>query len=482
MVGDEVEKVVSDPVHGSIPLTKIEVQVMQTQVFQRLRRVKQLGLAHYVYPSADYSRLSHSLGVCHITGLILDSLVRARVDEAKKHWQWYRLAALLDDIGHYPLSHCTEEAVGEYYGNKSAASKLRKSTDADEEMVEEEGDSEAIKHESVSEMVLENDPELRSVIESGGFDPKGIASIFLRQAPHGFPLSNLISSDLDADRFDYLLRSARATGLPYGAIDLTYLLSQLVPDDRGNICISYKGMRAAEHFLLCRYFDYQQVVYHKAVVGLEQVAQQVIKQLFIEGRLDYSRKSVLAAIQADPRRIEPDTESWLDWDDDSLSSKILLLNRTTTDSMVRLKTKALVDRIPPALVVDLNLVTDRDDETNFNAHRENMLHRFRERSQVIGIVPEQCVEWVKTVNLTSVASKVPVTGLKGAFEDELEKSIRIVRRSGEKSTYLFKVRSSLISAMDDKTLCMYRIYVVAHPEQRDAVKALSRDLETDLAN
>ena len=277
MVGDKVFKVVSDPVHGSIPLNDIECQVMQTQVFQRLRRIKQLGLANYVFPSADYSRLSHSLGVCHITGLIMDSLERAGVSDAKKNRQYYRLAALLHDVGHLPLSHCTEHAAIDYYSDRIAASKIRLATDSDDPTDAADKISAGVKHEYISEMLLVNDGELGSVLEAGGYDPKDVASIFLREATSAFPLSNLISSDLDADRFDYLL-------------------SQMVPDNKGNVCIGHKGMRAAEHFLLCRYFDYQQVVYHKAVVGLEQLAQQIIGYLLANNRLDFSRERVKSAI------------------------------------------------------------------------------------------------------------------------------------------------------------------------------------------
>ena len=94
---------IADPVHGTIGLSELETELLSTQAFQRLRNVKQLGLAHLVFPGADYSRLSHSLGVNHVTGRILNSLVDNTGQEiTDAEYELYRLAGLLHEIGHYP--------------------------------------------------------------------------------------------------------------------------------------------------------------------------------------------------------------------------------------------------------------------------------------------------------------------------------------------------------------------------------------------
>lgn len=480
MIGDRTKKSVSDPVHGTIPLNEVEARVMQTQVFQRLRRVKQLGLAHYVYPSADYSRLAHSLGVCHITGLTIQSLARNGFAESEEDYQYYRLAALLHDVGHYPLSHCTEHAVLDYYEERRAEAKLKKKDDGSGPKSHDGEELEGIKHERVSELVLLEDKELRAVLESHGYDPSKIASIFLRQNTADFPLSNLISSDLDADRFDYLLRSSRATGLPYGSIDFEYLLSQLARDEDGKVCIQKKAMRAAEHFLLSRYFDYQQVVFHKAVVGLENITQQVVRSMLDKSLLNYSKATVREAIAQNGFRSGRDVNCWLNWDDDQLMSTILDYYRENQDTVDGLKARCLLERRPPKLVAEIEMIDPRSDGRPFKAFQLNVQTAFNTRANQIGLERDQHFSWYRSVELTSVASRIPATDRSKKFEEEREKSVRIMKQDGRSSDFLFNHRGSLMSTLSDSALYMFRIYVVPKPDQEVAVTELKSQLWADV--
>jgi HD superfamily phosphohydrolase len=252
-------KRVADPIHGTIGLTDPECRILATRAFQRLRNIKQLGLAHYVFPNADYSRFSHSLGVCHVAGRTLEA-IQSQIGAQKlsdDEIQRYRLAGLCHDIGHYPYSHAMEYAIQDFYS---------------ESLLEGSGcegkptpPSEVIKHEQVGKRVLTLDPELLSIKPADSW--REIASIFAREGPQTF--GNLISSDLDADRIDYLMRTAHHTGLPYGNVDIEYLLSQVRIDAKNRVCFSDSALRAAEHLLVCRYFDYQQVAFNKTVAGLE---------------------------------------------------------------------------------------------------------------------------------------------------------------------------------------------------------------------
>ena len=177
-------KRVADPVYETVGLSELEVRVVNTSVFQRLRTIKQLGLAHFVFPGADYSRFSHSLGVCHVTGRILEALQNSNAGDLLKDKDiiLYRLAGLLHDIGHYPFSHAMENAVKKFY--------LEKLVDEDpvapSENDQQEDDTDKTKffgHEETGEMLLANDHELLKVFEYADIDPYDVSSIFMRSKP-----------------------------------------------------------------------------------------------------------------------------------------------------------------------------------------------------------------------------------------------------------------------------------------------------------
>ncbi len=273
---------ISDPVHDTIGLSDVEVEIIGSRAFQRLRNVKQLGLANLVFPGADYSRLSHCIGVCHVTGRILSALAancpELKLDPAKI--QAYRLAGLLHDIGHYPFSHAMEDAIQNY---------------AAKPLIENGGVAiKTLNHERVGKYILETDPEIGAILGDHHVEPASISAIFNRSQPES--LTNLISSDFDADRIDYLLRTAHFSGLPYGGIDLEYLLTQLRLDGEGRVCLTRKAICAADHFLLSRYFDYQQVSYHKTVAALEIVLKDVISAIIASGWIDCSEDEVRKSI------------------------------------------------------------------------------------------------------------------------------------------------------------------------------------------
>ena len=105
----------ADTVHGTVQLEDLEVEIVETLTFQRLRGIKQLGLASPCFPGADYSRFSHSIGACHVAQRLIEALENAGAQISPEHRRMYRVAGLLHDIGHYPFSHAMERAVEEHY-------------------------------------------------------------------------------------------------------------------------------------------------------------------------------------------------------------------------------------------------------------------------------------------------------------------------------------------------------------------------------
>jgi HD superfamily phosphohydrolase len=331
-------KQITDPLYGTIGLTPVEVDVIGTRVFQRLSRIGQLGMAHLVFPGAQYSRLEHSIGVCHIAGAIIESL-EATKDGAfsDEDWQRYRLAALLHDVGHYPFSHAFENAL------KSAYDK-----------------HEYEKHEAVGGQILKYDEELRDVIEQLelGFTPEDISAVFLRQdksehtVSNPFAYADILSSGLDADRLDYLRRTAHHTGVPYGSIDGDYLVNQFcLVNDR--VALTHRARLTADHFLLSRWFEYQKVIHHHAVQAADATLEDVLEALFEnDGRYKYTSRDVEKKIKSG---------TWADFDDVKTLEAIRNLQEETRhasdekDEVIHNKCRALLERRLPKTVYEDSL-------------------------------------------------------------------------------------------------------------------------------
>lgn len=264
-------KSITDPLYGYIGLSELESDIVSSSVFQRLHNVRQLGLAHLVFPSAGYSRFAHSVGACHNAGRILDAIADNAPNAAAKgkKKQAYRLAALLHDIGHYPFSHATEHAIQSFYIGNS--------------LLQTNGDVPAsqtgvgLDHEHVGQVVIQNDPELQYIFKKYDFNTNSLLQIFSKSKPD--LLFGIISSDLDCDRLDYLRRSAHSCGVPYGEVDVDFIISKSTVDQDGILCFQSKAANAIDHFLVSRFYDYMQIVYHKTVQGLEWSLTTCISEL-----------------------------------------------------------------------------------------------------------------------------------------------------------------------------------------------------------
>ena len=218
-------------------------------------------MADFVYPGATHTRYSHSLGVLNLADRMIQSLELNSKDFviSIKERSKLRLAALLHDIGHYPFSHPIENVMKTL-------------------------DKERGSHEYNSQVfILET--EVADILKKYEFKPKEISGIIRRKRTNKFVVLNqIISSDLDADRLDYLLRDSHHCGVAYGQFDLNRLLNVLVAKNN-RLYVNSKGRHAVEGYLLARYQMFNQVYVHKAVFGFELLLQKAYESLMNAGIL-----------------------------------------------------------------------------------------------------------------------------------------------------------------------------------------------------
>ncbi|WP_390407902.1 HD domain-containing protein [Lacticaseibacillus jixiensis] len=254
------EKVFRDPVHNYIHVRhRVILDLINTPEFQRLRRIKQLGVASQVFQGAEHSRFTHSLGVYEITREICNNFVANYPNDWDDSQRLVALcAALLHDIGHGPYSHTFEHIFN---------------TD----------------HEAITRRILcDESTNVNRILRTVAPDfPEQVASVI----DHTYPnpqVVQMISSQIDADRMDYLLRDAYNTGTNYGLFDLTRILRVMRPYKEG-ITFDANGMHAVEDYIVSRFQMYQQIYFHPVSRGQEVVLGHLLKRaktLYEAGRFD----------------------------------------------------------------------------------------------------------------------------------------------------------------------------------------------------
>jgi len=231
---------ITDPVHRYISFSEVEKEVIDTGVFQRLRRIRQLAGAHLVYPSAQHSRFEHSLGTMHVAGHAGETLVAKGYLDDEDKVQKLRLAALLHDIGHGPFSHLFEEVL-----------ELRHGTS----------------HEDVGKRVISKS-EISDILKKHGYNPSDICKLSFGESKIKF-LNEIIAGGLSADLMDYLSRDGLFTGVEYGKIDHHRLISSFEVVSNGHLAIDRSALYSFESMLISRYEMFKAVYFHKTVRSAE---------------------------------------------------------------------------------------------------------------------------------------------------------------------------------------------------------------------
>jgi HD superfamily phosphohydrolase len=384
-------KVFRDPIHNLIafedtPCDRLLLDLINCREVQRLRRIKQLGLAELVFPGANHSRFAHSLGVLHTARLFLDQFQRVNGQPLPVEQRTFILAAaLLHDIGHGPFSHVFEQVTGQHHEAFTAA------------IISSEWSE-------VHQRLRAFDPRM----------PEQLALFFDESIDDGLRIGDvpaylapIVAGQLDADRCDYLLRDSHATGTNYGNYDLAWMLGQLRPDPPGKrFYLTRKGLSAAETYLFARFHMYRTVYFHKTA----RAAEVMLKALFRRVKDVLDTKGAIRAVCSpliEAFNGQMSLVRFLDFDDHTVTEFLKECTRCDDALLVELASGLLNRRLYKALDV-----TGRID-----ARALPKIKTFdaavRERMQQRGMDPRYC--WVE-----DSASETPYE----PYEPDVEKPAR----------------------------------------------------------
>ena len=259
-----IQRIFHDPIHKEIvfdsgkPEELMVMELIDTVAFQRLRRIKQLGSASLLFHGAESSRFTHSIGVFCIARKILKRLIEVKSTFCENKFVLYG-AALLHDLGHGPLSH-TSEVIFDH------------------------------NHEEWSQNLVKNYSPINSILKKYDNElPRQIGELFESKQIFSKPLKTLVSSEIDCDRLDYLLRDSYNTGTKYGLVDLERIISALTFSPDGNIAIKPKGVFAIEHFLVLRNLMYRTIYNHR----INEISTWILEKIIYTIKNNYKKNIYL---------------------------------------------------------------------------------------------------------------------------------------------------------------------------------------------
>ena len=286
---------IKDPLYGYIRLTETERNVIDTLAVQRLRRIRQLAGAEFVYPAANHTRFEHVLGTMYLAGVVSDNLpVHLTIEERQE----IRLAALLHDVGHAPFSHLFEPLLLKYMGRN---------------------------HEDMSKWIIANSA-LGDVIKSQGIDAKELSGLAVgKPSKTEKPfLGQIISSSFDVDKMDFVVRDSYHTGAGYGSVDVFRLIYTMDVLD-GNLAVDITALPTLESLIIARLESFKTIYFHRACRAVQMMLVKALE----------AAKDDLAILQAKT----PD--EYLEWDDYTVWSK-LCLNKLSREIIKQISSRRLL--------------------------------------------------------------------------------------------------------------------------------------------
>ncbi|MEX2601615.1 MAG: HD domain-containing protein [Balneolaceae bacterium] len=390
-------KIFNDPVHGFITVPKgIILKMIDHPYVQRLRRIRQLGLGYLVFPAAEHSRFSHAIGALELGQRVLKNLKEKDTTISDAEVEGTLLAILLHDIGHGPLSHTLEHTLIRNFN-----------------------------HEMMSLAIMQDlnrqfDGALQTAIE-----------IFTDQYPKKF-LHQLISSQLDMDRLDYLKRDSFFTGVSEGSVGINRILKTMRVF-KGNVVIEKKGIYAVENYILSRRLMYMQVYLHKTVLAADTLLRMIFRRvqaLIDEGKkLTHSSEALQYFLESKPsarkiidkRTLDMYTrlddhdlytsiKQWSRSDDPLLSDLCYrflnrVLNRTTfLDRKPGKNMKRMIHERTVALLTENGLPNDDDSASHYYHFDESFSEAYKYENEGIWILDddERAIEFSRAADTQSI--------------------------------------------------------------------------------
>ena len=370
----EKRKFIRDSVYGDISLSKFETKVIDMPQFQRIRRIKQLGLISLIYPGANHTRFEHCIGTMNLASKLGNELELSE-DEV----ELLRISGLLHDIGHGPFSHVSEGVL-------------------------------SFPHEELTEYVIEK-TSLHDLLDER-FNTKEIIKII-----HGKgPLGPIISGELDVDRMDYLLRDSHNTGVAYGVIDYERIISNLQLND--GLVLDIKGVQAAEGALVSRYFMYPSVYQHHTTRIVNSMFRRALKREIDSEKINekdmykYDDSDIISLFRQSDDEIVRDLISRLD---NRIIPKrvktIRLDNFKTPEKLYKIKQETLrkaEEEIAEDFNMDKNYIFiniaeyPRFDEMKTQVNVDERLYPLTEISNIIGALSKA------RFNIPDISVYVPI--------------------------------------------------------------------------
>lgn len=465
---DSSGKFVIDSIHGDINLTKREVNVIDTPSFQRLRNLKQLAMAQMVYPTATHTRFSHSIGALGMMKRILHAAEQNGLNISEEQKEQLQLAALLHDVGHYPYSHLVEGLD---------------SVELTENIVEQQYpktiDRQRIpypRHDELGSLIATQRPDLLKAL-GGPEQAKIIANTFTRSITADAQLSKLIHSSFDIDRWDYLWRDSHATGVPYGHMDINYLLNNLRASPDQILGFSHKALPAIEHFLLARTFMYRVVYYHKTIFGLEEVCRQLLRRLRDgdEEKFDIpsNGNEVKKLVTSD--KLNTFTDAFVDR---IIQCAVNQKGDRDEDKVIRVLARSIQSRKPPKLIKEVPVCEESDRKHHkgtafFEKCKNNLMALSEEFSIPLGqfILCRPNITIVKSPRQyrASEITNLNDDELKIKKHEEEEEQIWIFKDENPEPESFWDMKHSLVGKCAKYSIQYFRLYVVYDGEDREEV-------------